>query len=509
MQHRRDFLRNLGAGVVAASGLGATPSSAATAKRPNILFCITDDQSWCYTSRGRSRSVVKTPHFDRIAREGIYFTNAYCASPSCSPSRAAILTGQDMWRLEDGGVLFGALPKKFQVFPPLLAEAGYHVGYTGKGYGPANLEKPGYWRNPMVKGYFEQEGPAPRGMAELDYAANFAEFLRDRPGSDPFFFWAGFYEPHRKFPKGLGAESGMNLDDIEVPPFLPDSPEVRSDLADYFTMIQWTDTHLGRMIDQLEKAGELDNTLIVFTSDNGLPFPRAKTTLYDHGTRMPLAVRWGDRIQGERSVTDFVNLTDMAPTFLEAAGLPIPPDMTGRSMLDLLLSNGEGRVDSARDYVVTGVERHTLCRAGNLPYPSRALRTDPWLYIRNFEPERWPAGDPPPFKPMFYKIYDDIDGGPTIDYMMAHKDDPEVAKRLALAVDRRPAQELYDLKRDPDQINNVAADPGYARIASNLDERLMKHLRDSGDPRARGEAPWDRYPFYFDGEDLIRERTPR
>jgi uncharacterized sulfatase len=442
--------------------------------------------------------VAKTPNFDRIAREGVLFNNAFCASPSCTPSRSAILTGQEMWRLEEGGLLFGALPKKFELFPKILEQAGYHVGYTGKGLEPANLEAPGCWSEPTGKGYFGAREEAPRGVSGVDYAGNFERFLEARKGGRPFFFWAGFFEPHRDYRKGIGLESGMNIDDVKVPAFLPDVPEIRSDLLDYYYEIQWTDRHLGRMIRALEEARELDNTLIVVTSDNGLPFPRAKTTLYDHGTHMPLAIRWGERIKPERVVDDFVSLTDLAPTFLEAAGVAIPGTMTGRNLMNVLLSERQGQVDPRRDKVFTGIERHTWCRSGGLPYPSRAVRTHEWLYIRNFAPERWPAGDPPPFKPIFYDCYGDIDPCPTSEYMLDKKDDPQVSRLLDLAVARRPAEELYDVRRDTDQVNNLSGDPAYASVLADLRRRLMDYLEKTNDPRSRGESPWDDYPFYLD-----------
>jgi len=498
---RREFLKTVGGGVVGMAGLRSTRADASAVTRPNILFCYADDQSWLHTSIAGD-PVVKTPNFDRVAREGVLFNNAFCAAPSCTPSRSTILTGQEMWRLQEGGLLFGALPRKFELFPGILERAGYHVGYTGKGYEPANLEAPGCWRDPTGTGYFGPRMKTPGGIANVDYAGNLDLFLDARPERHPFFFWVGFYEPHREYEQGIGLKSGMNIDDVRVPSFLPDVPEIRSDILDYLYEIQWNDRHLGRMFEMLEERGELDNTIVVVTSDNGMPFPRAKTTLYDHGTHMPLAIRWGDRVKPGRVVDDLVSLTDLAPTFLEAAGLPKLPAMTGRSLMNVLVSDEAGQIDPVRDRVFTGIERHTPCRTGGLPYPSRAIRTHQWLYIRNFEPDRWPAGDPPPFKPLFYDSYGDIDECPTIAYMLKHKDDAHVRKLLDLAIAKRPAEELYDVKRDPDQIHNLAGDPAYSDTVANLRGRLLEYLQQTDDPRMRGESPWDNYPFYLDEEDI-------
>jgi len=236
----------------------------------------------------------------------------------------------------------------------------------------------------------------------------------------------------------------------------------------------------------------LDNTLVVITGDNGLPFPRCKSNLYDRGTNVPLAVRWPARVKGGRIVEDFISFSDFAPTFLEAAGLKPAADMTGRSFLDVLTSGKSGQVDPKRDKVFTGMERHTNRRAGKVGYPMRAIRTHEYLYIRNFKPDRWPAGDP--------EGYGDIDNSPTKTYMIQYRDEPKVKKLFELAFGKRPAEELYDLKKDPGQLNNVAEQPQYAKAKKKLAAELMAKLKATKDPRALGQGGlFDKYPYYGSG----------
>lgn len=496
---RRDFLKTIGSGAASIAITGCTNASEYLAEpkrgeKPNILFCISDDQSWAYTS-AMGCKVVNTPNFDRIAREGILFTNAYCAAPSCTPSRSAILTGQHIWRLEEAGQLFGELPAKFRVYTKMVAEqAGYFIGVTGKGWGPGVTVQ---WEtNPVGKPYNKIRKPAFPHASNNDYAANFEAFLKDRPKEKPFCFWFGCTEPHRGYSKGIGKKNGKKTEDVLVPAFLPDVGEVRSDILDYCVEIEWFDKHLGRMIKALEDIGELDNTIIVVTSDNGMPFPRAKCNLYDYGVRMPLAVRWGEKCKGNRVVDDFISLTDMAPTFLEAAGIDVPSEMTGRSFLNILLSGKSGRVDPKRGKVFTARERHTVCRKNDLGYPMRAIRTHDFLYIRNYEPDRWPAGSPR-MKSAHGWLFGDIDQSPTYDYMLQNKQNPDVASLFKLGYLKRPPEELYDVKKDPYQINNLADNTRYFRIKTKLREQLEKYLKETRDPRAEGKSPWDKYPYYW------------
>jgi uncharacterized sulfatase len=489
-----------GAAALTVQGCMSNAKQAAgrrTSDNPNILFCISDDQSWAHTSISGCKA-VRTPNFDRVAKEGVLFTHAFCAAPSCTPSRSAILTGQEIWHLEEGGLLMGALPSKFKVFTGLLEEAGYHVGYTHKGWAPGNYEAGGWSHNPVGSNKYSERRltPPANGIKTTNYAGNFQDFLNDCPDGAPFFFWYGGKEPHRVYEEGSGLRAGKRLDDVDVPAFLPDTPEVRSDILDYCVEIEWFDEHLGQMIRLLEQRGILDNTVVVVTSDNGMPFPRAKTNLYDYGTRMPLAVRWPAKVKRGRVIDDIVSLTDTAPTFLQAAGLDVPAEMTGRSLLGVLLSDKSGRVDPSRNRVFTAIERHTWCRPNGVGYPSRAIRTYRWLYIRNYAPDRWPAGDPD-FDSPHQSIYGDIDNGATKTYMIEHKNDPKVQPSFELCFGKRPAEELYDVIKDPDQVRNLAADPAFARVKRKMLRQLERYQRDTKDPRITGKSPWDRYPYYY------------
>lgn len=458
-----------------------TDQSNAT-NRPNILFCIADDWSWPHASAGGD-PVVKTPNFDRVAREGFLFTHAFSAVPSCTPSRAAILTGQAPHRLAEGGNLHGFLPKKFSVYPDLLENAGYFVGVTRKGWGPGNAQAGGRTRNPAGNNF-----------------KNFEEFLKDVPADKPFCFWFGSQDPHRPYEKGSGLAAGMNPRAVVVPAHLPDTPEIRSDILDYYVEVQRFDREVGELLQALEATGRASNTLVVITADNGWPFPRSKANLYDSGTRQPLAIRWPAKIRGGRKSDDFVNLADLAPTFLEAAGLKPLPEMTGLSLLPLL----EGKSQAGRTMVFVERERHANVRAGDLSYPARAVRTKEFLYIRNFRSERWPVGDPEVWKAV--GPFGDCDGSPSKEFILDHRDHPEFKKFFRLGFANRPAEELYDLVKDPHQIENIAARAEYADARQKMKVSLARWMEDTQDPRATSDDDrWDRYP-YFGGPPAARKQ---
>ncbi len=465
--------------LLALLGLAMCAGAARAAERPNILLCIADDASWHHFG-ANGDPVVRTPNFDRVAREGVNFKNAFCSSPSCTPSRGALLTGQQFWRLEDGANLWSRWPNQFAVYPDGLAQAGYHVGLQGKGWGPGNFTFGGRSNNPAGSG-----------------VKDFATFLKSKPAAQPFCFWFGSTDPHRLYERGSGVKSGLKLADVKVPPYLPDTPAVRSDILDYYFEIERFDRDLGAMLKLLEAAGQLDNTLVVVTSDNGWPFPRGKATCYDAGARMPLAVRWPARVKGGRTVEDFVSHTDLAPTFLAAAGLTPSPDLTGKSLLPLLASGKSGQVEAARDKMFFGRERHASVRAGNVGYPVRALRTADFLYLRNFEPERWPAGDPPLYGDV--DQHHDIDGSPSKQAVVEHDGSAGAKRRFDLAFGLRPAEELYDLRADPWQMTNVVDETRFAAAKKNLRAELDQHLTATKDPRASGKGgEFDRY-FYVTG----------
>jgi N-sulfoglucosamine sulfohydrolase len=453
-------------------------------RRPNILFAIADD--WSYGHAGvYGCTWVRTPAFDRVAREGVLFKNAFTNNPKCSPCRASLLTGRNTWQLDEACNHFGVFPARWAVYPDLLERAGYHVGFTGKGWGPGDFRAGGFKRNPAGPAYGRYKSAPPhRNVSSVDYARNFGDFLTNRKAGQPFCFWYGGTEPHRDYEEGAGRRSGKDPKAVKLPSYYPDSDLIRSDMLDYAVEVEWFDTHLGRMIGLLEQAGELDDTIIVVTSDHGMPFPRVKGQIYEQGVHLPWAVRWGSRAGKGRVVDDFINVRDLAPTFLEAAGVAIPETVTGRSFLDVLVSGKSGRVDSTRDRVLLGKERHDLGRPLDQGYPVRAIRTTEYLYILNYEPDRWPVGNPE-------TGYRNCDDGPTKTFILSRFD-----AFYRLCFGKRPREELYRVGDDADCVKNLAEDPGLRAVKQKLREEMEAALRREGDPRAvgRGEI-FDTYEY--------------
>ena len=469
--------------VLAAPLLGsALPRGKAHEARPNLLLCIADDWGYphagCYGDR-----VVRTPNIDALAKQGVVFEKAFVSSPSCTPSRGAILAGQWHWRLGPGANLWCELPADFTSYVDRLAEAGYHVGYSGKGWGP------GRWKR----------GGNPAGPRYRSFQA-FLRKHREAHAGEPFCFWLGTIDPHRPYRAGSGRASGLDVDAIQVPACYPNVPVIREDIADYYFEVGRFDRVVGDAVKRLKQEGLLENTVIVVTGDHGMPFPRGKSHLYDLGTRVPLIVSWPKQFPGGRRVTDFVSLCDLAPTFLALAHVPLPEEMTGRSLLPQLTSNRSGRIDPSRSFVLTGKERHVPAqeapdRGG---YPCRAIRTDAFLYIRNYRPDRWPSGTPHYERAAIPGAWlADTDNGPTKSYLVAERNrDARHKEAYELAFGRRPAEELYDLRKDPAQRRNVAGDPAYAADLRRLRARLTRLLKASGDPREMGGGDvFDTYAY--------------
>ncbi|MDG2213964.1 MAG: sulfatase [Verrucomicrobiota bacterium] len=461
---------------------------------PNILFCISDDQSYAHTG-ANGDPVVKTPAFDRVAREGIRFTRAFCDAPTCGPSRSAILTGQPIWRLEEAGNIHSTLPKKFLTYAELLKESGYVTGFTGKGWSPGRLAVGGRDANPAGQEFKKKMRKPPfRSMSNKDYASNFEDFLGEVKKDQPFCFWLGTHEPHRGFEAGAGKRSGKDPSRVIVPSIFPDHPVVRSDILDYYVEIEHFDQMVARALKSLEKAGQLDNTIVVVTSDHGMPFPRAKASLHDDGSRVPLAIRWPKGVIGSGRVYEgLVNLSDLAPTFLEAAGVGVPEMMVAKSLMGVL----KNKSNIKRENAFVAMERHDGCRKGGKGYPCRAVRTQEYLYIRNFESTRWPAGNPDREFCARYIPFGEVDSSPTKSLLMDNKDKPGFKRFYDLAFAKRPAEELYHVSNDPGQIINLAGKPKYSQIQKKLAAQLQEHLVRTKDPRALGlDAPWDYYPYY-------------
>ena len=416
-------------------------------------------------------------------------------APQCSPNRASILTGRYIWQLEEAGTHASNFPAKYITFPDILEKAGYAIGYTGKGWGPGNWKVSGRTRNPAGPEFNDHKVKVTptRGISHVDYAANFREFLEKKDPDKPFFFWYGGHEPHRSYQKGSGVQAGMDPAKVKIPPFLPDSPVIRGDILDYLYEIEYFDKQLGKMLKLLKQQGELENTLVVVTSDNGMPFPRAKANLYEYGIREPLAVSWPERIKRSRVVDDLISFADFAPTFLEAAGLEKDQQMSGKSFLNVILSDKNGYVDTSRTCILGGRERHTHARPDNLGYPVRAIRTRDFLYIWNVKPDRWPAGDPEGNgKPIEYY---DVDASPTKTFMIEYK--AEYPELFYLAFDKRAEEELYRVEADPGCMKNLANDPKYQAVKKKLGDTLKVMLKEQGDPRMSGYGDiFESYPRY-------------
>ena len=458
--------------------------SGAVQDRPNILLAIADD--WSHQHAGVYGSDwVKTPTSDRIAREGVLFHNAFTSNPKRSPSRASMLTGRNTWQLEEAVNHFGVFSAKYRVYTDLLEEAGYFVGYTGKGWGPGDYEAGGFKRNPAGPAFNRHRlDPPLRGISSRDYAANFEAFLEARDPDQPFCFWYGGLEPHRSFEQGAGMRSAKRLEDVKLPAYYPDSDVIRSDLLDYSLEVEWFDRQLGKMIRILEERGELENTFILVTSDHGMPFPRVKSQIYEDGFHLPLAVRWSQGIEGGRRVDDFINASDFAPTFLELAGLRAHPQMTGKSFLNLLESGRSGLIDATRNRMLVGKERHDLGRPHDWGYPIRAIRTPDYLYIRNYEPDRWPAGNPE-------TGYPNSDPGPTRSLLLRRFNG-----FYKLSFGKRPQEELYRISDDPDCVTNLADQPEFKKTREELRREMERRLRDEKDPRVLGNAAvFDTYKY--------------
>ncbi len=511
----------------------STEDDATTPERPNIFFFFADDwgrYASIYEGFGPN-GAFRTPVLDKFAREGVRFDNAHVTAPSCTPCRSSLLSGQYFYRTGLGAILQGAeWDLKIPSYPLLLEQADYHIGFTYK------VWSPGTPRDAPYGGKAREYAGAGRRFCSFSQSAtklvqadktpeqakaeicaetmrNFESFLADRDKGEPFCYWFGPTNTHRVWTKGSGkALWGLDPDDLRgrMPAFLPDVHEIREDMCDYMGEVLALDRMLGLFLKKLDEIGERENTLIVVSGDHGIPgFPRGKCNLYDLGTQVALFAQWQARVSGGRTIDDFVNLMDLAPTFLEAAGESVPDCMTGRSILPLLLSDKEGWIDPTRDHVVTGRERHVArAREGNLPYPQRAIRTRDFLYIRNFAPDRWPMGTPTglddPAKEPSYELlvkntfaaFGDLDASPTKAWMVKHRKQPEWQVHWNLGFGKRPAEELYDLRNDPDHMRNVASDPAYAADGAALSKRLMDTLKVTGDPRVQGDGlTFERPPF--------------
>lgn len=465
--------------------------------RPNILFAIADD--WGFGHAGAYGATwVKTPAFDRVARSGILFTRAYTPNAKCAPSRAILLTGRNSWQLEEAANHIPYFPAKFKTWAEALRDNGYFTGLTTKGWAPGVANDANGKPREMVGKPFNARKlkPEANGIGNNDYAGNFADFLNAAPKDTPWSFWYGAIEPHREYEYGSGvAKGGKKLSDLpRVPSFWPDNEIVRNDMLDYAFEVEHFDHHLGRMIEMLETNGALENTIIIVTSDHGMPFPRSKGQAYEYSNHVPLAVMWprGIKVAG-RTVDDYVSFADIAPTLLELVGLSWQKAgmqaITGSSLTEIFQATKSGRVIGARDHVLVGKERTDIGRPNDVGYPIRGIVKNDVLYLRNFEIDRWPTGNPE-------TGYLDCDAGATKTFILQERRDKGQSKHWDLGFGKRVGEELYDLKRDPDCVNNLAATASHAGLKAKLRAQMERELKAQGDPRMFGKgAIFDRYLY--------------
>ena len=492
-------------------------------KRPNILFAFADDwgrHAGIYHEKENDNllsSIVSTPNIDKLAREGALFMNAHVCAPSSTPCRSALLSGQYFWQTTRASMLHGSVwESSYLSYPLILQENGYHIGRTYKVWNPGTPANAPYGGN-LNK--FEAHGTAFNSFslnvsAKTNQTAieaekqrlynevigNFQDFLNARPDNDtPFCYWWGPTNTHREWKKGSGkAIWGIEPNDLigKLPPIYPDVAAIREDIADYLGEIQAFDHALGLIIEELEKQGELDNTIIVVSGDHGMAFPRAKSNLYNLGTQVALIAHYPKMIKSGRIIDDFVNLMDLAPTFLELGGVTPPEAMTGESLVPIFKAEESGQIEASRTFVVTGLERHNPgARDGNMHYPKRAITTAEYKYIRNFEPERWPMGPES-------RNFQDVANGPSKTWLLNNYCNENYKTQMNLIFGKRPYEELYDLTSDPYEMNNLAEDANFETIKKELSEKLNEVLINTNDPRMQpGLCIFERYPYTVSGNE--------
>ena len=487
--------------VVALTGWAASvdgqTASHQMKQRPNILICIADDQSFPHAGAYGCKW-VKTPIFDQVAREGILFTNAFTPNAKCAPSRSCILTGRNSWQLEEAANHVPFFPAKFRTYAESLSEHGYQVGYTAKGWAPGDPGTVDGKKRELLGPAWSsiKTTPPAKFISNVDYAANFEAFLNDNQDGKPFCFWFGSTEPHRPYEFKAGAsKGGKSTTGIDkVFGFWPDNDTVRNDLLDYAFEIEYFDSNIGKMLKILEEKGQLENTIVIITADNGMPFPRIKGNAYMLSNHLPLAVMWPKGILNPgRIIDDFVSFTDFAPTFLDVAN--IKPEksgmlpMEGKSLVPLFSGIQKGKF---RENMVIGKERTDLGRPDDQGYPIRGIVTGEFLYLRNYHPERWPAGNPE-------TGYMDCDGSPTKSFILNDRRLKGKSSYWDLNLGMLPGEQLYRVSNDQECMENLAQLPEYAAVKNKLIKQMTKKLKKDGDPRMFGKGDiFDTYPYSED-----------
>lgn len=452
--------------------LMVSQSLAQSNSRPNVVLIIADDLAWDDTGAyGNSR--VRTPVIDRLAREGLRFTHAFVTISSCSPSRSSMITGRYP-HSTGAGQLHLPLPIEQVTFVEKLRAAGYWTAASGKWHlGAAIKERFDVVDDPGEAGF--QTDPKTGLMLAKDDsgAAGWLPVIRQRPKEKPFFLWLAALDPHRDYVEN-SIPNPHKPADVIVPPHLPDTPEVRYELALYYDEIARLDGNVGKVLAELERQGVADNTLILFTSDNGRPFPGAKTTMYDSGIRTPLIARWPKMIRQGITSDSLVSSVDLAPTILQLAGVAIPSTVQGRSFVRILADPAS----RTRDAIYAEKNWH------DYEDRVRAVRTERFKFIRNDYPDL--AGTP------------SADAGRSVTMAAIRRLYSEgrlTPQQARIFLKPRPAEELYDIIADPNEAANLANDPRHAKKLIELRRMLKRWERLNNDA-----MPAFRRPDEFDRE---------
>jgi len=449
------------------------------AKPPNLILIIADDMAWD-DSGVYGNPHVATPNIDELAQSGMLFHHAYLTASSCSPSRCSIITGRYPHNT-DAEELHWPLPKEQVTFVEKLRQAGYWTAAAGKWHlGDAVRDRFDVIRETDTsgfqlpagkegqKGQFVEtmEGEAQSGCTE------WIPLLRDRPKEQPFFLWLAALDPHRPYHENI-VENPTDSAKVRLAPYHLDTPEVRRDYALYYDEIRRLDKYVGLVMRELDRQGIADETMLVFMSDNGRPFPRDKTTIYDSGIRTPFIVRWPNKVKKRGVTKSLVSMIDIAPTFLSVAGVTPGPTFQGVSFLPIL-KDPESKI---REVVFAEQNWH------DYEAHSRAARTEEFKYIRNGYPDL-------PLTPS-------ADGvrSPSFQQMISLYEQGKLpAIQSVYFLNPRPREELYHPKSDPHELNNLIQDPAYRKVLSELRGALDQWVSKTGDrtPKLRTADEFDR-----------------
>ena len=458
--NRREFMRSSAALGTASlwTGMGGAKPTVSTGDRPNILLVVSEDNGpelSCY-----GEPCVRTPHLDRLAAEGVRFTNAYVAQAGCSPSRAAFLTG--LYPHQNGQI--GLATWHFQMYRDdgdnvvrRLSSEGYRTGIIGKLH--VNPES-------AFPFHFKRFPSANFGRKNLDqYAPAAAEFMEQ--GSEPFFLSINYPDAHRPFHRQIDGLPETLIDPKDVKPLSYmglDSPTLRKDTAGLYNCMARLDGLVGKLLASLEASGKADNTLVFYIGDHGADILRGKRTSYEGGVRIPMIARWPDRIGQGQIRHELVSTVDLFPTFLDAVGAKSKNSLPGRSLLSLM----RGETKDWRKHLFTEFHVHS---AHNY-YPQRTVRDDRFKLIQNLLPgEVNPGYD---FTIQKFLSFEEMEEA-------LDKSSHEV--RAAYSAMRTPPLfELYDLRNDPYEFRNLAGDPEYGEILEKLRKALMTWRRKTNDP---------------------------